>query len=151
MEGDDRVDDRTFSFLKADGQKYRILTDYLEMLTDAGGLELAAFKIVPVTQELLNRHYEDYIGEPYFEPMCNSLIRAEVVPVMIIKGHNAVSRVRDILGATRPWEAAKGTLRRRWGEIIPDPDAKFILNVAHASDSRENAEREIGIWLPQHA
>lgn len=142
--------DRTFSFLKADGQRYHVLTDYLGMLTDAGGLEVVAFKEVNITQKILDQHYRDYIGEPYFEPMCDSLIRNGVAPAMIIQGHNAVTRVRDILGATRPWEAAEGTLRKRWGQLVPDPDAKFIPNVAHASDSTESANREIGLWFPSH-
>lgn len=139
--------ERTFCFLKPDGQKLSVMCFLLERATKKG-LRFDELEQVVVTRGILEMHYEEYVEADFFGDMCDYLMENVTVPAMIFHGEDAVAKIREIIGATRPWEAADGTLRHIWGSM--DREASPIRNAAHASDSPENAEREIALWLPAH-
>ena len=95
------------------------------------------------TREILERHYEEHQGKPFFEPLVEFMLSGPVVAA-VVEGDRVIEGFRSLAGATEPTTAAPGTIRgdlgRDWGE-------KVQKNLVHGSDSPESAEREIGIWF----
>ena len=70
---------------------------------------------------------------------------------MVVCGENAIARVRDLVGATLPYKAAKGTIRGDFslGEAIENTPGQACINIVHASDSISEARREIAAWFDE--
>lgn len=114
-------------------------------------------KSLTVTPEMAAAHLDDlrvrYAGTDVFARNYSSYVNQPIVAILLA-GDNAVARVRELVGATDPSKADRGTIR---AELSNDTlefatlSKRGINNVVHASDSVESATREIGIWLPQFA
>ena len=92
-----------------------------------------------VSQELARKHYAIHEGKPFFEKLIAYITSAPVM-AMVWEGPNAVAAVRQTMGATRPTEAAPGSLRH-------DFALEIGRNLTHASDSVENSEAEVALWF----
>lgn len=103
------------------------------------GLKIAAMKLETVTRETAEKHYGEHQGKPFYEGLVSYITSAPSV-LMVVEGPDAVSIVRTTNGATRPAEAAPGTIRGDFAVTIG-------RNVVHASDSVESAAREVGIFF----
>lgn len=103
------------------------------------GLKIAAMVFENVTRETAEQHYGEHKGKPFYEGLVNYITSAPSV-LMVIEGPDAVGIVRTMNGATKPAEAEPGTIRADFGLTIG-------RNLVHASDSRESAGREIGIFF----
>ena len=103
------------------------------------GLRVAAMKLISVSQEQASRHYAVHEGKPFYEGLVQ-YIRSSPVVAMVLEGPDVITQVRSIVGATRPNEAAPGTIRGDFGLDISN-------NLVHASDSNENAAFEIGVYF----
>jgi len=103
------------------------------------GLKIVALKMMQVSDEFARQHYAVHEGKPFFAGLVKYITSAPVV-AMVAEGTNAVLAVRQTVGATRPNEAAPGTIR-----------ADFALeigrNLVHASDGPETAASEIALWF----
>jgi len=103
------------------------------------GLRLVAAKFIQVSQELAETHYAIHKGKPFYEGLISYITSAPVM-AMVWEGPNAVAAVRQTMGATRPTEAAPGTLRH-------DFALEVGRNLTHGSDSAENGEKESALWF----
>ncbi|MCC6957037.1 MAG: nucleoside-diphosphate kinase, partial [Anaerolineales bacterium] len=103
------------------------------------GLRLAAAKFMDVSQELAETHYAVHKGKPFYEPLIRYITSAPVM-AMVWEGPNAVVAVRQTMGATRPTEAAPGSLRH-------DFALEVGRNLTHASDTPENGVKEVELWF----
>jgi len=103
------------------------------------GLRLVASKFMAVSQELAGQHYAIHQGKPFYEGLLEYVTSAPVM-AMVWEGPNAVAAVRQTMGATKPTEAAPGSVRHDFGLEIG-------RNITHASDSVENAQKEIEMWF----
>jgi nucleoside-diphosphate kinase len=103
------------------------------------GLRLAAAKFMAVSLELAETHYAVHKGKPFYEGLIRYITSAPVM-AMVWEGPNAVAAVRQTMGATRPTEAAPGSLRH-------DFALEVGRNLTHASDSPENARSEVDLWF----
>lgn len=103
------------------------------------GLVIEQLRLVRPTTELAVEHYQEHVGRSYFEALINYLTRGDVVAV-VLSGDNAIDRVRAINGPTDPASAAPDTIRGRYAISMRE-------NSVHASDSTENAAREIKLWF----
>ena len=112
---------------------------------EAKGYVLAALKILTPPTALLQEHYAEHEGKPFFEPLV-AFMSSGPVTAVVIEGEDCIKGFRSLAGATNPTEAAPGSIRgdlgRDWGE-------KVQKNIVHGSDSPESAAREIGIWFPE--
>jgi len=130
--------ERTFVMIKPDGVQRGLIGEIISRL-ERRGLKLVAMKMVKVDEGLARRHYAVHEGKPFFEGLVRYITSAPVV-AMVVEGTNAVAAVRQTVGATKPFEAAPGTIR-----------ADFALeigrNLVHASDAPETAAAEIGLWF----
>ena len=135
--------ERTLVLIKPDGVA-RNLTGAILARIEAKGYSLVELKKVDATRELLEQHYEEHVGKPFYEPLVEFMLSGPVA-AMVVEGQRCIEGFRSLAGATDPTGAAPGTIRgdlgRDWGEQVQQ-------NLVHGSDSPESAAREIGIWFP---
>ncbi|RKQ36529.1 nucleoside-diphosphate kinase [Kocuria tytonis] len=133
---------RTLVLVKPDGVA-RGLTGQILARIEAKGYTLTRLELMTPTREILEQHYEEHRGKPFFEPLVQFMLSGPVVAA-VAEGDRVIEGFRSLAGATEPTTAAPGTIRgdlgRDWGE-------KVQKNLVHGSDSPESAEREIGIWF----
>jgi len=129
---------RTLVIVKPDGVQ-RALTGKILTRFEERGLKLVALKFVQVDRALAEKHYAVHQGKFFYEALV-SYITSSPVAVMVLEGHEAIGVVRAMVGATRPWEAAPGTIRGDFALM-------GLRNLIHASDSPETAQAEIALWF----
>lgn len=130
--------ERTFVLVKPDGVQRGLIGEVIARL-EKRGLKLAGAKFMSVSRDLAERHYAVHQGKPFYAGLVEYIISAPVM-AMVWEGPNAVAAVRQTMGATRPTEAAPGTLRH-------DFALEIGRNLTHASDSVENGLAEISLWF----
>ncbi len=132
------MNERTLVLIKPDGVQRqlagRILARY-----EARGLKVVGLKLVHVDRATAEQHYEAHRAKPFFAGLVDFITSAPLVAVAL-EGPNAIAVVRAINGATRPHEAAPGTIR---GDFA----LETAQNIVHASDGPEAAEVELGLWF----
>jgi nucleoside-diphosphate kinase len=105
------------------------------------GFCLVAAKFIQVSKELAETHYAIHKGKPFYEGLISYITSAPVM-AMVWEGPNAIVAIRQTMGATRPTEAAPGSLRH-------DFALEVGRNLTHASDSVENGASEVALWFKQ--
>jgi nucleoside-diphosphate kinase len=130
--------ERTLVLVKPDGVQRSLIGEVILRL-ERRGLKLLAAKFLQVSQELAETHYSIHKGKPFYEGLIDYITSAPVM-AMVWGGPNAVAAVRQTMGATRPTEAAPGSIRHDFGLEIG-------RNLTHASDTLENSEKEIALWF----
>lgn len=103
------------------------------------GLNLVALRMLHMDRALAERHYAVHKDKPFFKDLVDYIISTPIVAA-VFEGRGAVERIRTIMGATDPARAAAGTVRKDFGRDVQ-------RNSTHASDSPENAEKEISIFF----
>ena len=131
---------RTFSIIKPDATA-RNLTGAINKVIEEGGLRIIAQRRIHMTQAQAERFYDVHKERPFFGELVEFMTSAPVV-VQVLEGDNAVTRYRDVMGATNPEEAADGTIRKLFAKSIGE-------NSAHGSDSDENAAIEIAQFFSE--
>ena len=128
--------ERTLSIIKPDATA-RNLTGAVNALIEKAGLRIAAQKRVRWTKAQAERFYEVHKARPFYADLVRFMTSAPIV-VQVLEGENAVKVYRDVMGATDPAKADRGTIRAAFAENIE-------RNTVHGSDSVENAAIEIGL------
>jgi len=130
--------ERTFVLVKPDGVQRGLIGLIIQRLENRG-LKLIGSKFIQVSNELASNHYAIHKGKPFYEGLIRYITSSPVM-AMIWAGPDAVSAVRQTMGATDPLKAAPGTIRHDYALTIS-------RNLTHASDSPENALSEIELWF----
>lgn len=130
--------ERTLVLVKPDGVERGLIGEVFTRL-EHRGLRLVAAKFLKVSQELAETHYAIHKGKPFYDGLIEYFTSAPVM-AMVWEGPNAVGAIRQTMGATRPTEAAPGTLRH-------DFALESGRNLTHASDTIENSEKEVALWF----
>lgn len=134
--------ERTLVLVKPDGVA-RGLTGAVLARIEAKGYRLVELRLLHAERSVLEQHYAEHQGKPFYEPLVEFMLSGPVVAA-VVEGHRVIEGFRSLAGSTEPTTAAPGTIRgdlgRDWGE-------KVQQNIVHGSDSPESAEREIGIWF----
>lgn len=130
--------ERTLVLVKPDGVQRGLIGEVI-MRLERRGLKMVAAKFLQVSPELAQTHYAVHEGKPFYDGLIRYITSAPVM-AMVWEGPNAVAVVRQTMGATRPWEAAPGTIRHDFGLEVD-------RNLTHASDSVENGEKEAALWF----
>ena len=130
--------ERTLVLVKPDGVQ-RLLAGRIIARYEERGLKIVGLKLVQVDRELAERHYAVHREKPFFGGLVDFITSAPLV-ALALEGPNAIGIVRSINGATRPHEAAPGTIR---GDFA----VETAQNIVHASDSVENAAFEMDLWF----
>jgi nucleoside-diphosphate kinase len=132
------VNEHTLVLIKPDGVQ-RLLTGRILARYEDRGLKLVALKLILVPADLAERHYAVHREKPFFRGLVEFITSAPLVAA-VLEGPNAIAVVRAMNGATRPHEAAPGSIR---GDFA----LETAQNLVHASDSPENAAAEIALWF----
>ena len=134
--------ERTLVLVKPDGVR-RGLTGEVIRRIEAKGYRLVRLELRDATRELLEQHYAEHEGKPFYEPLVEFMSSGPVV-AMVVEGQHVVESFRSLAGATDPTKAAPGTIR---GDLGRDWGTPAQQNIVHGSDAVESAEREISIWF----
>lgn len=130
--------ERTLVLIKPDGVQRQLVGRILARY-EARGLKVAGLKLVRVDPALAERHYEAHRAKPFFSGLVEFITSAPLI-ALALDGPNAIAVVRAINGATRPHEAAPGTIR---GDFA----LETAQNIVHASDGPEAAQTELALWF----
>src|ERR1041385_2155338 len=130
--------ERTLSIIKPDATR-RNLTGKIVARFEEAGLRVIAQRRLRLTREQAEGFYKVHAERPFFDDLCRFMTSGPVV-VQVLEGENAVARNREIMGATNPAKADKGTIRKDFAESIE-------ANSVHGSDSLENAKTEIAFFF----
>ena len=128
------VMEQTFIILKPSTISRSLVGDVL-MRFQRKGLQITGIKMMQLTEEILREHYAHLVDRPFFPTLLKSMMVTPVI-VLVLKGNDAVTVVRSMVGATNCRNAAPGTIRGDFGMSGQE-------NIVHASDSPENAVIEI--------
>ena len=129
---------RTLVLLKPDCVQRGLMGEILSRF-EAKGLNLVAMKMMRVTPELAKQHYAEHVDKPFYQSLESFITSAPIVAVAI-EGLDAISVVREMLGATNGLKAAPGTIRG-------DFSSSRQMNLVHASDGEEAAARELNLYF----
>ncbi len=132
------MNERTLVLLKPDAVQ-RLLAGRIIARFEERGLKIIGLKLVHVDRALAERHYAVHRGKPFFDGLVDFITSSPLV-AMVLEGPNAIGVVRATVGATRPHEAAPGTIR---GDLA----LETAQNLVHASDGGETAAAEIALWF----
>jgi len=129
---------RTLVLIKPDGVQ-RMLVGRILARFEERGLKVVALKLMRVDRALAERHYAVHRGKPFFEGLLDFITSGPLV-ALALEGPNAITLVRSMVGATRPHEAAPGSIR---GDLA----VETAQNLVHASDGPETAAAELALWF----
>ncbi len=132
--------ERTLSIIKPDAVAKNVIGQIYARFEGAG-LKVIAAKMVHLSREDAGRFYAVHKERPFFKDLVDFMVSGPVM-VQALEGENAVLKNRDLMGATDPKKADKGTIRADFAESI---DA----NAVHGSDSPDNAKIEIAFFFPE--
>ena len=130
--------ERSLVLVKPDGVQRGLIGEVIARL-ERRGLRLVAAKFLWVGQELAETHYTVHKGKPFYNGLIDYITSAPVM-AMVWEGPNAIAAIRQTMGATRPTEAAPGSIRH-------DFALEVGRNLTHASDSVENGAKEVALWF----
>lgn len=132
--------ERTLIIIKPDAVQ-RGLTGEILRRFEARGLRIIGMKFMQVSKALAQKHYAIHEGKSFYEGLVNYITSSPVV-VIALEGTNAVAAARNTIGATRPHEAAAGTIR---GDLA----LEVGRNLVHGSDSVENGQIEVANFFTE--
>lgn len=132
--------ERTLSIVKPDGVSRNLIGDVYHRFERAG-LRIVAARMLHLTQREAEGFYAVHRERPFFRDLCAYMTSGPVM-VQVLEGESAVTRHREVMGATDPKKAAPGTIRADLATSIEE-------NVVHGSDSAENAAREIAYFFAE--
>ncbi|RMG69492.1 MAG: nucleoside-diphosphate kinase [Nitrospirae bacterium] len=132
--------ERTLSIVKPDGVKKGLIGEVIRRYESAG-LKIRALKMLWMTKEDAKGFYIVHKDKPFYDSLTDFMSEGPIV-VMVVEGADAISKVRQIMGATNPKEAEAGTIRADFASDIE-------RNIVHGSDSTKSAEFEIGYFFSE--
>jgi len=130
--------EETLSIIKPDGVEKKLIGTILKKFEDYG-FQITNLKYITLTNEEAGEFYKMHKGKPFYDELVKFMTSGPCVP-FVIKGEDAILRVREIMGATNPSEAAQGTIRADYADSIDK-------NIIHGSDSNDSALREISFFF----
>ena len=130
--------ERTLSIIKPDGVKKGLIGEVLKRFEKAG-LKIAAMKMIHMSKKEAEGFYAVHRGKPFYNSLTDFMSSGSCV-VLILEGEKAISRNRELMGATNPKDAAPGTIRKEFA-------ANVEQNIVHGSDAPETAAYEIGYFF----
>lgn len=130
--------ENTLAIIKPDGVEHAV--EIIDMIYKSG-LKIEKYHIRKLDEEILKEHYSHLLDKPFYPTIENYMLSGNVI-IMILKGENAVSKLRNLMGPTDSTKANNSTIRGKFGTDI-------TYNAIHGSDSIENAQVEINRFFKQ--
>jgi nucleoside-diphosphate kinase len=134
--------EKTLVLVKPDGVARGLVGEVIARI-EAKGYRIAAMRMLQADRVLLEKHYAEHQGKPFFEPLVEFMMSGSIVAI-VAEGNRVIEGFRSLAGVTDPTVAAPGTIR---GDLARDQGTKVVQNIVHGSDSPESAAREIAIFF----
>jgi nucleoside-diphosphate kinase len=135
--------EKTLILVKPDGVRRGLVGEVISRI-ETKGYAIDAVRMLQADTALLEKHYAEHVGKPFYEPLVEFMMSGPIVAI-VASGNRVIEGFRSLAGATDPTIAAPGTIR---GDLARDQGTKVIQNLVHGSDSPESAAREISIFFP---
>ncbi len=132
--------ERTFSIIKPDAVAKNVIGKIYSRF-ESNGLKIVASKMLHMTKEQAGGFYAVHKERPFYNDLVEFMTSGPVM-VQVLEGENAITKNREIMGATNPAEAAEGTIRADFAETVDE-------NAVHGSDAPETAAQEIEYFFPE--
>lgn len=136
--------EKTLILVKPDGVRRGLVGEVISRI-ETKGYAIDALRMLQADAALLEKHYAEHVGKPFYEPLVEFMMSGPIVAI-VASGNRVIEGFRSLAGATDPTVAAPGTIR---GDLARDQGSKVMQNLVHGSDSTESAAREIQIFFPQ--
>ena len=134
--------EKTLILVKPDGVARGLVGEVIARI-EAKGYKISALRMLQADRSLLEKHYAEHQGKPFFEPLLEFMLSGPIVAI-VAEGNRVIEGFRSLAGATDPTVAAPGTIR---GDLARDQGTNVVQNIVHGSDSPESAAREIAIFF----
>jgi nucleoside-diphosphate kinase len=134
--------EKTLILVKPDGVRRGLVGEVISRI-EKKGYSVTALRMLQADRALLEKHYAEHKGKPFYEPLLEFMGSGPIV-AMVAEGNRVIEGFRSLAGATDPTVAAPGTIR---GDLARDQGTKVVQNIVHGSDSPESAAREIAIFF----
>jgi len=135
--------EKTLILVKPDGVRRGLVGEVISRI-ETKGYAIDALRMLQADAALLEKHYAEHVGKPFYEPLVEFMMSGPIVAI-VASGNRVIEGFRSLAGATDPTVAAPGTIR---GDLARDQGTKVMQNLVHGSDSPESAAREIQIFFP---
>ena len=135
--------EKTLILVKPDGVARGLVGEVISRI-ETKGYAIDSLRMLQADRALLEKHYAEHIGKPFYEPLVEFMMSGPIVAI-VASGHRVIEGFRSLAGVTDPTVAAPGTIR---GDLARDQGTKVVQNIVHGSDSPESAAREIEIFFP---
>jgi nucleoside-diphosphate kinase len=135
--------EKTLILVKPDGVARGLVGEVISRV-EAKGYAIDALRMLQADRAILEKHYAEHIGKPFYEPLVEFMMSGPIVAI-VASGNRVIEGFRSLAGVTDPTVAAPGTIR---GDLARDQGTKVVQNIVHGSDSIESATREIQIFFP---
>lgn len=130
--------ERTLILIKPDAMQRGLAGEIITRF-ERRGLRMVAMRLLKVDKAMAKQHYGEHVGKPFFNGLVDYITSSPIIAA-VFEGTNAVAAARQLMGSTRPTEAAPGTIRADFGLEVG-------RNLVHGSDSVASAKREIEIFF----
>jgi nucleoside-diphosphate kinase len=134
--------EKTLVLVKPDGVARGLVGEVISRI-EAKGYKIVQLRMLQADRALLEKHYAEHQGKPFFEPLVEFMMSGPIV-ALVAEGNRVIEGFRSLAGVTDPTVAAPGTIR---GDLARDQGTKVVQNIVHGSDSPESAAREIAIFF----
>ena len=134
--------EKTLVLVKPDGVARSLVGEVIARI-EAKGYKIISLRMLQADRALLEKHYAEHQGKPFFEPLVEFMMSGPIV-ALVAEGNRVIEGFRSLAGVTDPTVAAPGTIR---GDLARDQGTKVVQNIVHGSDSPESAAREIAIFF----
>lgn len=134
--------EKTLVLVKPDGVARGLVGEVIARI-EAKGYKISQLRMLQADRALLEKHYAEHKGKPFFEPLVEFMMSGPIV-ALVAEGNRVIEGFRSLAGVTDPTVAAPGTIR---GDLARDQGTKVVQNIVHGSDSPESAAREIAIFF----
>ncbi|MEI7660135.1 MAG: nucleoside-diphosphate kinase [Actinomycetes bacterium] len=135
--------EKTLILVKPDGVRRGLVGEVISRV-ETKGYSIEALRMLNADRSLLEKHYAEHVGKPFYEPLVEFMMSGPIVAI-VASGNRVIEGFRSLAGVTDPTLAAPGTIR---GDLARDQGTKVVQNIVHGSDSPESAAREIQIFFP---
>ncbi len=138
--------ERTLGIIKPDAVA-KNFTDKILAQIEGNGLQIIASKMMHLSKEEAEKFYSEHVERSFYKPLVDYMTSGPVM-IKIFEGENAITSLRNIMGATIPSEAKEGTIRNLYANF--EAINGTYQNAIHGSDSKESAEKEINFFFSKN-
>ncbi len=125
--------EKTLILVKPDGVARGLVGEVISRI-EAKGYAIDSLRMLQADRALLEKHYAEHIGKPFYEPLVEFMMSGPIVAI-VASGNRVIEGFRSLAGVTDPTVAAPGTIR---GDLARDQGTKVVQNIVHGSDSSKN-------------